>query len=85
MHGFDSSQYKVEQVFYPSKDGTKIPMFITMRKDFVPDGFTPCLLYGYGGFSISLTPYFSTVHTFFVQVCNNPKHFTTVVQHVKSE
>jgi len=67
VHGFDSSQYKVEQVFYPSKDGTKIPMFITMRKDFVPDGSTPCLLYGYGGFSISLTPYFSTVHTFFVQ------------------
>jgi len=67
VHGFDSSQYKVEQVFYPSKDGTKIPMFITMRKDFVPNGSTPCLLYGYGGFSISLTPYFSTVHTFFVQ------------------
>lgn len=42
-------------------------MFITMRKDFVPDGSSPCLLYGYGGFSISLTPYFSPVHTFFVQ------------------
>ena len=67
MHGFDNSNYKVEQVFYPSKDGTKIPMFITMRKDFVPDSTSPCLLYGYGGFSISLTPYFSTVHTFFVQ------------------
>ena len=67
--GFDSSQFKVEQVFFPSKDGkVKIPMFITMRKDFVPDGSTPCLLYGYGGFSISLTPYFSPVHTFFVQV-----------------
>jgi len=64
---FDNSQYQVEQVFYPSKDGTKIPMFITKRKDFVPDGNTPCLLYGYGGFSISLTPYFSAVHTFFVQ------------------
>ena len=67
VHGFDNSNYKVEQVFYPSKDGTKIPMFITMRKDFVPDSTSPCLLYGYGGFSISLTPYFSTVHTFFVQ------------------
>ena len=66
---FDGSQFKVEQVFFPSKDGTtKVPMFITMRKDFVPDGSTPCLLYGYGGFSISLTPYFSPVHTFFVQV-----------------
>jgi len=67
VSGFDSSQFKVEQVFFPSKDGTKIPMFITMRKDFVPDGSSPCLLYGYGGFSISLTPYFSPVHTFFVQ------------------
>lgn len=67
VHGFSSSDYKVEQVFYPSKDGTKIPMFITMRKDFVPDASSPCLLYGYGGFSISLTPYYSTVHNFFVQ------------------
>jgi len=67
VNGFEKSNYKVEQVFYPSKDGTKIPMFITMRKDFVPDASSPCLLYGYGGFSISLTPYFSTVHTFFVQ------------------
>lgn len=65
--GFEKSDFKVEQVFYPSKDGTKIPMFITMRKDFVADGSSPCLLYGYGGFSISLTPYFSPVHTFFVQ------------------
>ena len=68
VSGFDSLQFKVEQVFFPSKDGTKIPMFITMRKDFVPDGSSPCLLYGYGGFSKSLTPYFSPVHTFFVQV-----------------
>lgn len=67
VQGFEASEFKVEQVFYPSKDGTKIPMFITMRKDFVPNGNTPCLLYGYGGFSISLTPYFSPVHTFFVQ------------------
>jgi len=67
VKGFDSSQFKVEQIFYPSKDGTKIPMFVTMRKDFVADGTSPCLLYGYGGFSISMTPYYSTVNTFFVQ------------------
>jgi len=67
VKGFDSSQFKVEQIFYPSKDGTKIPMFVTMRKDFVADGSSPCLLYGYGGFSISMTPYYSTVNTFFVQ------------------
>lgn len=53
---FDQSQYKVEQVFYPSKDGTKIPMFIASSKDEPRDGSSPCLLYGYGGFNISLTP-----------------------------
>jgi len=64
---FNSDDFKVEQVFYPSKDGTKIPMFITMRKDFVPDGTSPCLLYGYGGFSISLSPSFNITRTYFVQ------------------
>jgi prolyl oligopeptidase len=56
---FDPSQIAVEQVFYPSKDGTKIPMFIVHRKDVTPDGKRPTLLYGYGGFNISLTPAFS--------------------------
>jgi prolyl oligopeptidase len=52
--------YIVRQVFYTSQDGTRIPMFISHRKDVVPDGNTPTLLYGYGGFNISMTPSYST-------------------------
>ncbi len=57
---FDSSLYETRQVFYPSKDGTKIPMFITCRRDLELTGDHPTYLYGYGGFNISLTPYYST-------------------------
>ncbi len=56
---FNPDDYTVEQVFYPSKDGTKVPMFITHKKGIKLDGTNPTLLYGYGGFSISLTPSFS--------------------------
>lgn len=57
---FNPADYQSEQVFYTSKDGTKIPMIITRKKGIELNGKNPCLLYGYGGFGISLTPYFST-------------------------
>lgn len=57
--GFDGSRYETRQVFYPSKDGTRIPMFITARKGVPIDGMQPTLLYGYGGFNIPLTPSYS--------------------------
>ncbi|HRJ50278.1 MAG TPA: prolyl oligopeptidase family serine peptidase, partial [Phycisphaerales bacterium] len=56
---FDGEAYETRQVFYPSKDGTKIPMFITHKKGLKLDGTNPTLLYGYGGFNIPLTPGFS--------------------------
>jgi prolyl oligopeptidase len=56
---FNSDDYEVKQVFYPSKDGTKIPMFIVAKKGIKLDGTNPTLLYGYGGFNISMTPGFS--------------------------
>ncbi len=60
--GFDPDQYEVRQVFFPSKDGTRIPMFLAHRKGLALDGDRPTLLYGYGGFGISLTPSFSVTH-----------------------
>ena len=58
---FDPDQYTSEQVFFTSKDGTQVPMFIVHRKDVKPGGApAPTLLYGYGGFNISLSPWFST-------------------------
>jgi prolyl oligopeptidase len=55
----DTSRFVTEQVFYTSKDGTRVPMFITHRADLKQDGSTPTLLYGYGGFNNPLTPGFS--------------------------
>ena len=56
---FDPSAFEVKQVFYPSKDGTKIPMFLAYRKGLKLDGQNPTLLYGYGGFNIPMAPGFS--------------------------
>jgi prolyl oligopeptidase len=56
---FDVSQYETQEVFYPSKDGTKVPMFITAKKGLKLDGTHPTLLYAYGGFDINLVPTFT--------------------------
>ncbi len=56
---FNPEDYETKQVFYKSKDGTKIPLFITYKKGLKLDGTNPTLLYAYGGFNISLTPSFS--------------------------
>lgn len=56
---FDPTGYETTQVFYPSKDGTRVPMFLTYRKGLVLDGNNPVLLYGYGGFNVSVTPAFA--------------------------
>jgi prolyl oligopeptidase len=56
---FNPEDYEVKQVFYPSKDGTKVPMFLTYKKGLKLDGNNAVLLYGYGGFNISLPPAFS--------------------------
>ena len=53
---FEPSEFESRQVFYPSKDGTRVPMTLTFRKGTTPDGNRPVLLYGYGGFDISETP-----------------------------
>ena len=56
---FDASRYETRQVFARSKDGTRVPMFVTARRGVALDGTNPTLLYGYGGFNVSLTPGFS--------------------------
>ncbi len=59
---FNPEEYESKQVFYSSKDGTKIPMMITYKKGISLDGTHPTMLYGYGGFNISLTPSFSVAN-----------------------
>ena len=59
---FNSSEYVSKQIFYKSKDGTKVPMIITHKKDLILNGKNPTILYGYGGFNISRTPGFSVTN-----------------------
>jgi prolyl oligopeptidase len=64
---FDAEAYETHQVFYPSKDGIRIPMFIVHKKGLELDGTNPTLLYGYGGFNISETPSFSTTRAVWLE------------------
>ena len=64
---FDRDAYVAHQVFYDSKDGTKVPMFLVHRRDIRLDGNNPVLLYGYGGFNVSMTPGFSTSRLFWLE------------------
>ena len=64
---FASAEYTSRQVFFESKDGTKVPMFIIHKKG-LPAGPKPTLLYGYGGFNVSLTPYFSVCRAVWLSV-----------------
>jgi prolyl oligopeptidase len=64
---FDPAAYETKQVFYPGKDGTKVPMFITCKKGLSLDGNNPTLLYGYGGFNINMTPAFSITNIPFLE------------------
>src|SRR5688500_4681310 len=58
---FNPDQFEAKQVFYTSKDGTKVPMFIVHKKGLQLNGKNPTYLYAYGGFNVSLTPNFSTL------------------------
>ena len=64
---FKSDDFEVKQVWYSSKDGTKVPMFLVHKKGLQPDGKLPVLLYGYGGFNVSQTPRFSSSAAIWVE------------------
>ena len=64
---FDPDMFTTEQVFYTSRDGTRVPMFVSYRKDLKRNGKNPCYLYAYGGFQISLTPSFSPAAVMFME------------------
>ncbi len=65
---FHPDDYETRQVFYQSKDGTRVPMFLTHRKGLTWDGGNPTYLYGYGGFNASLTPFFSPAHLVWMEM-----------------
>ena len=62
-----TEDFVTDQVFFTSKDGTKVPMFLTYKKGMIQNGKNPVLIYGYGGFNIPITPGFSTSNAFFVE------------------
>lgn len=64
---FNSDDFESKQVFYTSKDGTKVPMIITYKKGIKLDGTNPTILYGYGGFNVSLTPSFSIANAVWIE------------------
>lgn len=64
---FNPADFETKQVFFTSKDGTKVPMFLSYKKGMQPDGNNPVLLYGYGGFNIPMTPGFSISNAFFME------------------
>ena len=64
---FDCEGYETKQIFFTSKDGTRVPMFVSHKKGIKLDGNNPCYLYGYGGFQINLTPSFSTTAAMFME------------------
>ncbi|QBA65288.1 prolyl oligopeptidase family serine peptidase [Muriicola soli] len=64
---FNPSDYESKQVFYTSKDGTKVPMIITFKKGTALNGKNPTILYGYGGFNVSLTPSFSVLNAIWME------------------
>jgi prolyl oligopeptidase len=65
---FDPTLYETKQVFYTSKDGTRVPMFLTYKKGLKLDGTNPTLLYAYGGFNISLMPEFAASHVLWMEM-----------------
>ncbi|HMF64148.1 MAG TPA: hypothetical protein VK608_08685, partial [Edaphobacter sp.] len=65
---FDPAEYATKQIFYTSKDGTKVPMFVSHKKGLELNGANPALLYGYGGFNISLRPEFSSANLLWMEM-----------------
>ncbi|WP_371378200.1 prolyl oligopeptidase family protein [Thalassotalea aquiviva] len=65
---FDANKYESKQVFYTSKDGTRVPMIITHKKGLELNGQNPTILYGYGGFNVSLTPRFSVANAVWMEL-----------------
>lgn len=67
MKNFTAENFVTNQVFYESKDGTKVPMFIVHEKSLKLNGKNPTILYGYGGFNIAMQPYFSVSRVMWLQ------------------